>query len=405
MGNISLFQNKNFYIILTVTLLSVIGVTSIIPVFPDMSQALNVSLSKIGLFITVFTLPGALLSPVIGMIIDRVGRKRILITALILFGITGTLCFFLRNFETILVLRFFQGIGGACLGIINFTLIGDVFSGDQKAKAMGYNSGAILVGSAIFPAVGGVLALIKWYFPFLLPAIALVVAIWVFVALDTPEPKEKVKLNHYIRKTLGSILKRESVTLFLLSFATFFLLFGTIMTYMPVLLKNQFGLSSSQIGFMLFCLALATALVASQVNRFYNTFSMKVLIFFGFGSYLLGFALIPFVNHIYLVLILMMIIGVGQGINIPAIFHVLTNIAPSNHRGAFMSINSMSIRGGQTIGPLIAGLLFGLWGLSWVFWSAAGLSILFVILVFIFVPTLNLKEESVETNGTPKDSE
>lgn len=396
MEKISLFQNKNLYIILTVTLLSVVGVTSIIPVFPDMSEALNVSLSKIGLFITVFTLPGALLSPFIGVIIDRVGRKRILISALVLFGISGTLCFFFRDFEIILLLRFFQGIGGACLGIINLTLIGDIFSGDQKAKAMGYNSGAILVGSAVFPAVGGVLALIKWYFPFLLSAVALIVAIWVVFALDTPEPKEKVKLNQYIRKTVGSIFKRESITLYLLSFATFFLLFGTIMTYMPVLLKDQFGLSSSQIGFMLFFLALATAIVASQLNHFYNRFTMKTLIFIGFGTYLFSFALIPFVDNIVLVLILMMIIGFGQGINIPAIFHVLTSIAPLNQRGAFMSINSMSVRGGQTVGPLFAGLLFGLWGLPWVFWTAAAVSVIFIMLVFLFVPTLNFEKKAVE---------
>ena len=215
MEKINLFQNKNFYIILTVTLLSVVGVTSIIPVFPDMSEALGVSLSNIGLFITVFTLPGALLSPFLGMIIDRFGRKRILLSALLLFGFTGTLCFFLRDFELILLLRFFQGIGGACLGIINLTLIGDIFTGDQKAKAMGYNSGAILVGSAVFPAIGGVLALIEWYFPFLLAGFAFIVAIWVYFALETPEPKEKMNLNHYIRKTVGSIFQRESITLYL----------------------------------------------------------------------------------------------------------------------------------------------------------------------------------------------
>ena len=118
--------------------------------------------------------------------------------------------------------------------------------------------------------------------------------------------------------------------------------------------------------------------------------------FIGFGSYLFSFALIPFVDNIVLVLLLMMIIGVGQGINIPAIFHVLTSIAPLNQRGAFMSINSMSVRGGQTIGPLIAGLLFGFWGLPWVFWSASLLSGLFILLVLVFVPAVSFKIKNVD---------
>ncbi|MFO8234063.1 MAG: MFS transporter [Bacteroidales bacterium] len=379
-------EKQNLYIILTITLLSVIGVTSIVPVFGDMSNALNVSLDKIGWLITVFTLPSVLLGPAVGMIIDRYGRKRILIAALILFGITGTMCFFTRVFETILILRFFQGLGAACLGIINVTLIGDIFTGSKRAKAMGYNSGAISVGSAIFPAIGGLLAAINWYYPFLLPALAIFVAVWVYFGLHNPEPIEKAHLSQYIRSSLKSIFKREAITLFLLCFASFILLFGVIMTYMPILLKDKFSLSSTQIGLMFFVLALSTAGVASQLDRISRVLPIKHLIVIGFVTYLIGFALIPFVDNVWMLLLLMLIIGVGQGINIPAIFNLLTSIAPFSNRGAFMSVNSMAIRAGQTAGPLLAGILFGLWGMSWVFWSGAILASFFVLLIIVFIP-------------------
>lgn len=379
-------KKNNLYIILAVTLLSVIGVTSIVPAFSDMSDALKISRDKIGLLITVFTLPSVALGPVLGMIIDRFGRKNILIIALILFGITGSLCFFFRDFNTILALRFFQGLGAACLGIINVTLIGDIFSGSERAKAMGYNSGAISVGSAIFPAIGGVLASINWYYPFLLPVLAIFVALWVFVGLQNPEPTEKAVLSQYIKSSLKSILNRQSLVLFFLSFSAFILLFGVIMTYMPILLKDYYLLSTTQIGFMLFFLALATALVASQLDRISAVVPVKIILAVGFITYLVGFALIPFVDNIWLVLLLLLIIGAGLGINIPTIFNILTAIAPFDSRGAFMSVNSMAIRAGQTLGPLLAGLLFGLMGIKWVFWSGAGLAFVFILLIILFTP-------------------
>jgi len=383
----NLSQKRNFYIILSVTLLSVVGVPTIIPVFPEMSEQLNVSREKIGLMITVFTLPGALLAPLIGILADRWGRKKVLIPALVLFGVSGTLCFFARDFELILGLRFFQGLGAACLGIINTTLIGDVFSGAQKARAMGYNSGALSIATALFPAIGGLLATINWYYPFLIPSVALIVALVVYFYLDNPEPVNRPQLQNYFRNILRSILTREAIILFLLCFSTFMLLFGVIMTYLPIFLKDQFSLNSSKIGFILSFLAISTGLVASQLGRISKLLPLKYLIIFGFLTYLIGFFAIPYATNIYGLLALLLIIGIGQGINVPTIFNILTSIAPIDHRGAFMSVNSMTIRAGQTVGPIIAGILFSLWGISWVFWAGAVLTAFFLLIIVLFVPS------------------
>ena len=379
-------QKRNLYLILSVTLLSLAGVPSIIPILAEMSEELNISESKIGLMITVFTLPGAVLAPFLGMIIDRWGRKKVLLLALVLFGVSGTACFFLRSFDMILVLRFFQGLAAACLGIVNITLIGDIYGGNQKARAMGYNSGVMSVSMALFPAAGGLLASISWYYPFLIPALALVVALLVYFYLDNPEPAVKAGLTSYLNHVFRTVLNRKALMLFVLSFATFMLLFGVIMTYLPILLRNTFNLSSKEIGFLVSLLAIVSGLAASQLNRISRIFPMRYLIGFGFISYLAGFIAIPYMDGLYGVIAWLLLIGLGLGINLPAIFHLLTDVAPMQQRGAFMSINSMAIRAGQTIGPVLSGLLFGLWGLSWVFWVGAILAFLFLLTFMLFLP-------------------
>lgn len=69
--------------------MAVLGVSSVTPAFPAIARELGVSSGQVGLLITVFTLPGIVMAPVLGILSDRHGRKKILVPALLLFGIAG----------------------------------------------------------------------------------------------------------------------------------------------------------------------------------------------------------------------------------------------------------------------------------------------------------------------------
>jgi ACDE family multidrug resistance protein len=55
------------------------------------------------------------------------------------------------------------------------------------------------------------------------------------------------------------------------------------------------------------------------------------------------------------------------------------------YRAAFMSVNGMVLRLGQTLGPLLMGAVFGLWGIGSVFYAGAGFSILMLVLAMIML--------------------
>jgi len=159
-------KDKNLHIIFGITLSAVMGVSSIAPALPVIARALDVTTDQIGLLITVFALPGILLTPFLGVLADRFGRKRILIPSLLLYGIAGVACAFTTSFSDLLWLRFLQGAGSAALGALNITLIGDLFQGNRRATAMGYNGSVLSVGTAVYPAIGGLLAAFAWNYPF-----------------------------------------------------------------------------------------------------------------------------------------------------------------------------------------------------------------------------------------------
>ena len=194
-----LLKNPNLHIIFLITLMAVMGVASITPAFPMIIRELQITPREIGLLITAFTIPGIFLTPFLGILADRYGRKTILVPMLIVFGVFGFLCTFTKNFEILILLRVLQGIGGSALGSINITLIGDIFSGDRRATAMGYNSSVLSIGTAAYPAIGGAIALAGWNYPFVLPILALPVALLVVYRLKNPEPGPPQSMKEYLQ--------------------------------------------------------------------------------------------------------------------------------------------------------------------------------------------------------------
>lgn len=184
----NLYLDQNFLVICAVSLIAVLGVSSVTPAFPKLAQALNVNPKNIGLLVTAFTLPTLFLGPIIGVLADRLGRKKIIVPSLLLFGIAGTACAFARDFNLLLLLRLLQGIGAASLLSLSVTLIGDLYAGDKRANAMGYNASITSIGTAIYTTIGGALATIGWYYPFGLPIAAIPIGLLVLFGLKNPEP-------------------------------------------------------------------------------------------------------------------------------------------------------------------------------------------------------------------------
>jgi MFS family permease len=73
--------------------------------------------------------------------------------------------------------------------------------------------------------------------------------------------------------------------------------------------------------------------------------------------------------------------GIGQGLNMPTLLTMLSELAPEENRAVFLSLNSMSLRLGQTVGPLFMGGVYSLFGIEAVFFGGAALALFMVVLL------------------------
>jgi MFS family permease len=361
------------------------GFAIITPAFPKIVQELNISPQDVGLLISVFAFPGVMLTPVLGVLADRFGRKKILVPSLILFGIAGGACAFARDFNLLLVLRFIQGIGFPSLWFLTTTIIGDIYSGKERTAAMGYNVSVFSIGAAIYPAIGGALAMLGWYYPFILFIIAIPVGLLVLFSLKNPEPRKEPHLKEYLISAWQSIKNRQAVGLFVASTVTFIILLGAYLTFLPLLIGESFGASPFIIGIIISSTFLIAAFTSSQMGKLAKIYSERNLLKASFILCALALFIIPFVSNLWLLLIPTIIFGIAHGINGTSRETLLAGSAPMRHRAAFMSVNQMVLSLGQTLGPLIMGAIFGIWGIGGVFYASAGFSIAMFVFAVIMI--------------------
>lgn len=381
----TIFENKNLYIIFGVTLVAVMGVASITPAFPSIINYFQITTQQVGWLIASFTLPGIFLTPVTGVLADRIGRKLILVPSLFVFGLAGFACVFTHDFDTLLVLRFIQGIGASSLATLNITLIGDIFTGGKRVAAMGFNASILSIGTATYPAIGGLLTVLGWPYVFVLPLLAIPLGIWVIYGLKNPEPKNRMGLKEYFGNVWKSVNKPIVWGLFISNILVFVILYGSYLTYFPIMLEERFGANSVIIGAAMSVMSLITAFVSSQLPRVNRLLKERSQLLVAATLYFTSLLVVSVAFGWGMVVLALILFGAGHGIIIPSIQNMLVSMASIQERAAFMSLNSMVLRVGQTIGPLVVGLFYALGGLTASFLGGAGAAVIMFVLILIFV--------------------
>lgn len=386
------FKDKNLLLLFGITLFVVMGVSSILPVLPSAGRSLQIPMSEIGLLLTSFTLPGIFLTPLAGLLADRYGRKTVLIPSLTIFGLAGFACAFTTDFQTILCLRALQGVGAAPISVLYTTITGDLYSGKERLKIMGYNASVLSMGTAIFPFIGGMLGELGWQYPFMLPILALPLAVLCVLYLDIPNPTSQESISSYVRKTVQIISSKNALILFGMTLCTFIILYGPIITYVPILSDTVFKVSPSRIGFLFAISSLFTGVAASQLGRVRKYLSVRTMLCLAALFFIAAMATMPIPTFFWLLALPVGCFGMGQGLSFPNLAAKLTGIASIEKRGAVMAVNGSVLRIAQTISPPLFSIPFIYGGISAVFYTAI------LVCVGMFLLALNCPPDDQTEN-------
>ncbi len=375
----SLAKDPHFIIVSCVTLMIVIGVASIVPVFPVIMSKLHVGSDRIGLITTYFTIPGIFLSPVAGYLADRFGRHQILSPSLLIFGVFGSLCSLAPDFDTLLLFRFLQGLGVAPLVVVAGTVLGDLYHGPRLSKALGTYIGIQIAAVAVFPAIGGALGALNWRYPFALPSMAIPLAIIVWFGLRVQSPMQSVKLAVYLRNIAHGFTNKANLVVYIAALNCFIFIFGSMLTILPILVGNEFHKSPAQIGMLFSYAAIYTLILSFLMDKLERIAGTPKLIVFGFVLYVFCCLSIPFITTFSGFFLPMTLYGIGNGLVLPSLLTTIMRLAGPEKRAAFNAAYGTVMRLGQAIGPYLTGGILFFTDYATVFYISAGVAALTLI--------------------------
>jgi MFS family permease len=160
--------------------LPILGAVLLAPVLPTMQDHFGDSgqaKALVPLSLTVPALMIALLAPFAGSIVDRFGRKRLLLVALVVYAVFGTAPLWLDALPAIVASRAGVGVAEAAIMTCCTTLISDYFSGTERDRWLGLQTVFASLSATLFFALGGALGSGNWRTPFWLYASSLFFAV------------------------------------------------------------------------------------------------------------------------------------------------------------------------------------------------------------------------------------
>ena len=128
----------------------------------------------------VYLLTSTITSPLWGRASDLLGRKRLYLAGIVIFLLGSMWCGVAGSMGVLIAARALQGIGAGSVQTLTFTLVGEMFTLEQRARVQGFFSGVWGIAGLVGPLVGGLIvdqASWRWVFylnlPFGIPALLL----------------------------------------------------------------------------------------------------------------------------------------------------------------------------------------------------------------------------------------
>ncbi len=360
------------------------GVNFIQPALPALSGPFAISDSALSLLMTVFTAPAIVLSPIFGVIADLYGRRLLLAGGLIVFGLFGMAMAFAPTFSWLLIFRALQGVGFSAVIPLTIVLIGDLLDGDQEIGGQGLKVFLDRIGYMIFPPLGGLLATIAWFWPFLLYVLAIPVGLAALVWMPETKARSHEKTLVYLGDMLRLTRHPRLVIAFSAGFLRFFLDYG-FLTYFPLFLVRTHGISTATAGLLYVFFSIGAMLTSSQAGRIAAGRDKAHLLFVAFVISGAAVVLVPVVS-VWWVGWALFGYGMANGVISPMQKSLLTQNAPTELRGGIISFDRLIQQVSKTTSTSIVGLLLVSSSLSTLFWFLGILSFLSVGLMACLVP-------------------
>ncbi|MHA1860906.1 MAG: MFS transporter, partial [Candidatus Ranarchaeia archaeon] len=306
--------------------------------------------------------------------------------------ITGILSGFAADFTSLIILRFFQGIGGSIMISLSFTMLGDVFKGERLNRAIALYFIMFNAGLAIIPLLSGLIGTTNWRTPLLSYFITIPISTIIWAKrkdipnhasqreVDVPISPIASGPDNATKPFFNAALFVAVVT----GFTAFLFLIGTVSNYYPIYLTSTFGTSSFENGIFLAESNIIASLLSSYVGQIGQRRPKAPLIALGFSLCSLSFFTLPLSAQMGAPYIFPILYGLGQTLTLQLENNLVLEKTAPKRRATANSVLQTAIDSGKTLGPIIFSLILTLYGeLNTLFYISGIIAVTVAMIIFI----------------------
>lgn len=366
--------------------------SAIIPFLPLFIRELGVTELKevaywSGLIYAAPFLTSFFMQPVWGILGDKFGRKPMAARALFGLGLAQIMIYFAPGVVSLFIIRLFQGMLSG-FNIAAMSLIASSFPKERVSYSMSMLQSALNGGIILGPFIGGTLAeLFGFRFVFLFAGlILLILGIVVIVSVTEYKSDDLTKLESSLIQNLKYIFNSKAIlfasviilitSLGLSLLRPVFVLYVETFNIHPKLLTTYAGGLYSIAG-------LFSTITSIMVAKRIDVFGPRKLLLISSAGAGIMYICHYFVQDIYLLIPVRILLGAFYGIITPTLFIIINNHVTPSRKSGIISIGSSFQILGIVIGSISSGTIVGIFGIKESF-IIAGFCFLLINVIYLF---------------------
>lgn len=385
-----------FWILFIGMLISTIGQSMIWPfLMIYVSKKLSLPLAQTASLISMNAAFGLVFSFVAGPIIDRLGRKWVMVLSLVGMGI---MYFFMSTADTFVEFAVAQCLMGALTPLYRVgadAMLADLIPTEKRTDAYSLLRMSNNAGVAIGPAIGGFIASTSYTLAFYIAAAGLSFygLLIAFRAKETlPGGVSDTLKGKFIFAGYGHIFRHGEFMGFIGAFTLTTMLASMVWVLLPVYSNTNFGLSERLYGFIPTTNALMVVTLQYLVTLVTRRHKLMSVLTVGTIFYAVSTVMIALFTGFWGFWLCMVIMTIGELIISPTATTYTANAAPVEMRGRYMSMFGLTSSVASLIAPILGGALSDQFG-GRTIWLGGGVIGVLAIGAFFWL-TLQVKHRN-----------
>jgi len=338
----------------------VMGSVLITPILPQLSQKFGDQPGGEILVPMIVAIPAlmiAIFAPFAGQIVDRLGRKTLLIITMFAYALVGTAPAWLESLPLILFSRVLVGVCEAAIMTVCTTLIVDYFHDERRRnRYLGLQVVATTLAATVFIALGGALGVSGWHTPFWIYALSIVIAVPMIFSLWEPSKQDATDSHVQASGKVRTPWRRIWVPVIVSIFGGFsFYIIALEVGYL-VVGTGVAATNSGVIGAVAAAASLAAAIGGISFMRI-GKLPTGIQLPIAFGLQAIGMVIIWFVPGTAGIVVGAVIAGLGGGLLLPSLLTWLVSRTGFEERGRVTGWFTSAFFFGQFLTPILAAAL------------------------------------------------